>query len=103
MPENVVLHAAIQHAEAWFSGPEFIHGASVEFEWSVNGHFVNEVLEFRRGQVRQDRFHFLLLFQRSKNAEHRSQFSYPTSDGSGVNVVNAGHAVKAKKFVHRSG
>ena len=81
MPENVVFHATIQHTEAWFSSPQFIHGARIEFERSVNGHFVNEVLEFRRGQVGQDRFHFVFLLQRSEDTEHRSQLSNPASDG----------------------
>ena len=103
MPENVVLHAAIQHTETWLSSPQFIHGARIEFERGVNGHFVDEVLEFRRGQVGQDRFHFVFLLQRSKDTEHRSQFSNSTSDRSRVDVVNARHAVEAEKFVHRPG
>ena len=101
--ENVVLHAAVQHAEAWFCPAEFIKRPGVEFQRCIDGHFIHKILKLRRGEVGQHRLHVVLLLHGSEDAQYGSQFTNAAGDGPCVDVVDAGHAVKTQKFVHRSG
>ena len=103
MPQDVVLDTAVQHPQPWFPGTEFIDGPWVEFHRCIDRHLVHEVLQFGRRQGGELRLHLVFLFKWTEDAQHRPQLADPAGDGSGVDVVNARHAVKTKEFINGTG